>query len=117
MGYVRYKIFHDQKLADELTSILEQNKIEYEVSKLSPSLDSSFRGSNPIEQEIIVKIKQCDFDRIDKIWENDLYVDLTSVDKDHSRNKGLMTSQRLNPARCPGLFLVILLQYWEVLLV
>ena len=83
MDFVKYRKFHDQKFADELISILQQNNIEYEVSELKPSLDSSFRGSNPLATEIIVKIKKSDFDKMDKIWENDLRIDLDSVDKNH----------------------------------
>jgi len=67
MEYINYKKFHDQKLADELICILKENNIEYEVSELKPILDSSFRGSNPMEVEIIVKIKQNDFEKINRV--------------------------------------------------
>lgn len=83
MEFVKYRTFYDQKLADELISILKENDVEYEVSELNPSLDSSFRGSNPLEREIIVKVKQGDFEKINGIWDNDLFVDLAAVDKDH----------------------------------
>ena len=53
------------------------------MSELKPSLDSSFRGSNPLEHEIMVKVQQIDIEKLDNIWNDELTVDLEAVDKNH----------------------------------
>ncbi len=83
MEFVKYRSFHDQKLAEEFIGILKENNIRYEVSELKSNLDTLYTGSNPMDYEIEIRIDQVDFEKVNEFWEDDLKVDMNSIDENH----------------------------------
>ena len=64
---IEYKRFTDIETVAEITEILDKNKIPYEVIDKSRGFTLVATDMNPYDQQIILKIKKTDFNRVDKI--------------------------------------------------
>jgi hypothetical protein len=82
MGFLVYKRFYEQEMANELTEILTANGIEFEVTEDRESLDSLY-GDKHFNKQFFVKIKGDDFEKVDSILLNLSNKDLETTDKDH----------------------------------
>ncbi len=82
MGLLVYKRFYEQEEASELTNILADNGIEFEVTEDKESLDSLY-GDKQFSKQYFVKINGDDFKKTDSILLKLSEQQLDTVDKDH----------------------------------
>lgn len=66
--YTLFRKFFDFGRAEEFGMVLKDNGIEYQIVDNAPPVDITFTG-NPLEKEILVKIKQSDFEKANKLFE------------------------------------------------
>jgi hypothetical protein len=83
MGFEIYNTFHNEALARDLIEILDENGIAYKINDVKSSLDTLYRGSNPIDRQIEIKIKPNDFDKVNEIWRDQLEVNIDDLDSEH----------------------------------
>lgn len=80
--FVTFQRFSDKNLAEKLTNLLAENKIEYRFEDNSSSLDSSFGGGG-FTNEYVVKLRKEDFEKANQVLIEDSISDLDSIDKDY----------------------------------
>ena len=81
-NYAVFRKFSDVDQAKELASTLKDNGIEYELVDNSPTFDVTFSG-NTLQNEVQLKIKQVDFDKANKLLEEEAKNLINQVNKDH----------------------------------
>jgi hypothetical protein len=82
MEFLTYKKFYDQVDVDSVTSILNENGIEFQITQDRESLDSLY-GDKQFSRQYFVKIKGSDFQKADSILLDISEKEISQVDKDH----------------------------------
>jgi hypothetical protein len=82
MKFLVYKKFNEQEKVTQLTEILAENGIAFEVTEDRESLDSLY-GDKHFKKQYFVKINGEDFSRADSLLERLTENQLAAVDKDH----------------------------------
>jgi hypothetical protein len=82
MGLLVYKRFYEQERATELTNILTDNGIDFEVTEDKENLDSLY-GDKTFSKQYFVKIKGDDFKKADSILLKLSEQEIDTADKDH----------------------------------
>jgi len=80
--FITYQKFDDIALAEELTDLLEENVIPYQVEEQSFNFDPSFVLSNA-KKEYAVKIKGEDFELVRELLENHETQNVEGVEADY----------------------------------
>jgi len=78
--YRKYKTRED---AIPLIEILELNDIEFLMDDISPTFDISFSGGNAFEDQVALKLKPNDFERVEILLNKIAEANIDLVDKDH----------------------------------
>jgi hypothetical protein len=82
MGLLVYKRFYEQERATELTNILTDNGIDFEVTEDKENLDSLY-GDKTFSKQYFVKINGDDFKKADSILLKLSEQEIDTADKDH----------------------------------
>ena len=82
MGLLVYKRYYEHERASELTKILTDNGIEFEVTEDRESLDSLY-GDKHFSRQYFVKINGDDFKKADSILTTLSEQEIDTADKDH----------------------------------
>jgi hypothetical protein len=82
MEFVTYRRFSEQGGVDELTQILKDNQLEYQITEDRDSLDSLY-GAKIFTRQFYVKLKQQDFAKADSLLLKQSERELETVDKEH----------------------------------
>jgi hypothetical protein len=80
--FITYQKFDDPALAEELTDVLEENSIAYEVEEQAFRFDPSLVLSNA-KTEYAVKIKSEDFDRVTQLLQTNEVQNIGGVEQDY----------------------------------
>lgn len=80
--FVTFQKFNDKSLALQLGALLDNNKITYLFEDASPTLDSSFGGTE-LSKEYIIKLRKEDFSKADELMIHAALEDMDSIDKNH----------------------------------
>lgn len=79
---ITYRKFDDIGLAEELTALLDEHKIDYVVNEESLTFDPSF-AFNPLAKNWAVKIKEQDFGKVNQLLEESELENIAQADKDY----------------------------------
>jgi hypothetical protein len=82
MGLLVYKRFYEKERATELTNILTENGIDFELNEDSENLDSLY-GDKTFSKQYFVKINGNDFKKADSILLKLSEQEIETADKDH----------------------------------
>lgn len=82
-NFSTYRSFHNEDQANELIEFLKEHDISFVVADQESTLDSLYRGANPIDREVEVKIQPEDFSKVDELWKSNLEIDLGQLDPNH----------------------------------
>ena len=82
LSFVTFRKFNDKALAIELGEFLSQHKIDYLLEDASPRLDSSFGGSELL-QEYAIKLNKADFEKADDLLTEVSVNNIDAIDKDY----------------------------------
>lgn len=80
--WVTFQKFSDRKLASELTSLLDENKIAYQFIDNSGTLDTSFGGSELLK-EYAVLLRKADFETANDVLIAASVNDIDTIDQDY----------------------------------
>jgi hypothetical protein len=80
--FLTFQKFDDPALADELTSVLDENGIAYEVEEQQFHFDPSLVLSNA-KKEYAIKIKSSDFERVTQLLQANETENIGSVEPDY----------------------------------
>lgn len=81
-NFEEYKTFGNLEQVKEITDLLKQNKIQYKVEKITPLLDPVF-GGNTQHEHFVIKLKNSDFERADKVIANDIDINPEELVSDY----------------------------------
>jgi len=79
--FLSYRHFRTIEDTEELTTILDENSIEYAIEEESASVDITFTGN--LETEFHVKLHQEDFDKVNEILEKQAAETVDQIDTSH----------------------------------
>lgn len=79
---ITFKTFNDVVLANELTDLLQQHNIEYDVEEQELSFNPTFVNSE-LSKEYAVKINSEDFNRVNQLLNDNEIDNINRVDKDY----------------------------------
>jgi len=82
MELLVYKRFYEKEAANELTEILVDNGVEFDLTEDKENLDSLY-GDKQFSKQYFVKINGDDFKKVDSILLSLGEKELETVDKDH----------------------------------
>jgi len=81
-GFLTYQKFSDRPSAIEVSEILTENGVEWEIEDASAVFDASF-ANNAFDKEFRIKIKKEDFERADQLFLDLSAAELENIDKDY----------------------------------
>lgn len=82
--FIEFQRFLDIEASTELIDILESNQIEYIIDDSGTRFDMAASSISPLDNQIIVKIKESDFEKVNNLTSNiTSSVDETINDNDH----------------------------------
>lgn len=67
-NYIEFQRYPDLDSASELIDILETNEIEYQIDDTALRYDIAATSMNPLDKQIIVKIKDADLEKATKLF-------------------------------------------------
>lgn len=79
---ITFKSFNDAVLANELTVLLQQHNIEYDIEEQELSFNPTFVSSE-LSKEYAVKINSEDFNRVNQLLNENEIDNIEQVDKDY----------------------------------
>lgn len=82
MKYVTYRQFNDPGMAEQLTGLLKDNNIEFEIEDNSPGFDPAF-AYNVLNSQIAVKIAKEDFAIVNDLLNQLNKQEIDSVDSNY----------------------------------
>ncbi len=80
--FLTFKAFNEKSIAEDFSNVLEENGIEFLIEEDALIFDPSY-ANNPLNKEYLVKIKQTDFIKAGKAYENYFQVYLDQVPGDY----------------------------------
>lgn len=81
--FIEFKRFTDIESAVEITAILDDKEIAYELDDKSVGFSLVSSDINPYENQIILKIKETDFNKVDVLINDNAKKETINVDEDH----------------------------------
>lgn len=81
--YVEYSRFPNLSSAQELIKSLESNQIHFELDDTALRFDISAKDINPIDNQLIIRIKEADFERVNLLTTNKSMKAEVTSDSDH----------------------------------
>jgi len=67
-NYIEFQRFPDLNSAYELIDILEANRIPYQVDDSATRFDIANASTNPMENQVIVRIRETDFETVNQLF-------------------------------------------------
>ncbi len=74
--FIEFQRFMDMESANDLIDILDQNEILYEIDDSAMRFDLSATSYNPLEKQIIVKVKESDFEKASELSPTAAYINV-----------------------------------------
>jgi len=81
--FIEFQRFMNLESATDLIDILDQNGIPYEIDDSAVRFDLSATSYNPLEKQIVVKVKESDFEKASEISPAAVCINFTETEDEH----------------------------------
>jgi len=81
--YIEFQRYQDLSSATELIDILDENEIPYQVDDSSAHFDLTASSISPLDQHVIIKIREEDFEKVNGLFTTDKKQPINNSSDDH----------------------------------